>query len=256
MTKVLLEEHEGSICTLTLNRPELANAFNPGLINALYNTLEQLAEQDQLRVIVLSATGKVFCGGGDLNWMATAANYNEQENYQDALRLAKLLYRLNSMPQVTIAKINGTAFGGGVGLISCCDIAIAVESAQFALSELKLGLVPATIFPYAHAAIGGRNARRYFLTAERFDAAMALQLGLVHELVDEGGLDTAVERLCKSICSNGPSASQYCKQLLLADGDMDLVDKTAKRLAKSRSSAEAREGIAAFLEKRKASWCL
>ena len=255
MDSILLQHEHDGVCTITLNRPEVANAFNLELITALAEALAHVANQPQIRVIVLTASGDVFCSGGDLNWMAAAAHYDEQENYQDALRLANLLRRLDTMPQVTIARINGAAFGGGLGLICCCDIAIAVAQARFAFSELKLGLVPATIYPYAHRAIGGRNARRYFLTAEVFDVETARAIGVLHEYTAAERLNARIDKLCRSILSNGPEALRQCKAMLVeGESSEQLAHECAQRLARSRSGAEAREGIEAFLQKRKASW--
>jgi methylglutaconyl-CoA hydratase len=246
------------IATLTLNRPELHNAFDDGLIAALLAELRRLAADPRLRLLVLCASGKSFSAGADLGWMRRTADYSRQENLADALQLAELMRTLDSFPRPTLALVQGAAFGGGVGLVACCDIAIAAETASFCLSEVKLGLIPAVISPYVIAAIGLRQARRYVLSAERFDAHEARRFGLVHEVVPAGELAARGCELCAQLLRNGPEAMAAGKQLVaaVARGPLDetLIRGTALRIAAVRASAEGREGLAAFLEKRQPSW--
>ncbi|MBF0355055.1 MAG: enoyl-CoA hydratase/isomerase family protein [Alphaproteobacteria bacterium] len=243
---------------ITLNRPEIHNAFDQALISHLAQILDELESNTQVRVIVLSGAGKSFSAGGDLNWMRRTASQSFDENLADAKALAALLNRLDTLSKPTIARIHGQALGGGVGLVSCCDIAVAAPEASFSLSEVKLGLIPATISPYVTAAMGARAARRYFLTGERFSAAEALRLGLVHDVVPLADLDQAVDRLVASLLANGPEAIAHTKDLirLVAKAPIDdaLKDETAGRIAKRRASLEGKEGVTAFLEKRKPSW--
>lgn len=246
------------VATLTLNRPQVHNAFDDRLIALLHHELQRLEADPALRVVVLAAEGRSFSAGADLNWMKRMAGYSELENLEDALALARLLHLIDSFARPVIARVQGPAFGGGVGLIACCDIAVASEEAQFALSEVRLGLIPATVSPYVVAAVGARNARRYFLTAERFDAAEARAMGLVHQVVAPHELDGAVEHLVSEILKGGPGAVAGAKGLvaLVKNRPLDeaLAADTGRRIALARVSAEGREGIAAFLEKRKPKW--
>ncbi len=211
-----------------------------------------------MRVVVLAAAGKSFSAGADLNWMRRMAGYSTAENEADARRLANLMQVLHGLAKPTVARVQGSAFGGGVGLVACCDIAIAAETAQFALTEVRLGLVPAVISPYVVAAIGPRAARRYFLTAERFDAAEAARLGLVHRVVPAAELDGAVAALVATLADGGPQAQRDAKALVAAVSgraiDAALIEETVQRIAALRAGAEGREGIAAFLEKRPPAW--
>ena len=253
-----LEIDARGVARLTLNRPEQHNAFDDTLIDALNQELEKLALDDSVRVVVLRAQGKSFSAGADLNWMRRLADYDEAQNQADAMRLAELMRNLNQLPKPTIARVQGAAFGGGVGLVACCDIAIASEQALFCLSEVKLGLIPAVISPHVINAIGARAARRYMLTAESFDAEQACRLGLVHEVVAAAELDAKVEKLIELLLECGPRAQSAAKDLILAIAgrplDQDLVEETARRIASIRASAEGREGLNAFLEKRSPDW--
>jgi methylglutaconyl-CoA hydratase len=211
-----------------------------------------------VRVVVLAAKGKSFSAGADLNWMKRVARYSEAENIRDAVALASLMRTLDAMTKPTIARVQGAAFGGGVGLVACCDIAVASAAATFSLSEVRLGLIPAVISPYVIAAIGSRNARRYFLTAERFNAHEALRIGLVHSVVQGSELDNAVDGILDELLRGGPKAISAAKDLIahVAHRPIDqlLAEETATRIAQIRVSPEGQEGIAAFLDKRPASW--
>ncbi|MCM0021173.1 MAG: enoyl-CoA hydratase/isomerase family protein [Tagaea sp.] len=246
------------VATLTLARPELHNAFDDSLIAALTAEIGRLGSMETVRAIVLAAEGKSFSAGADLNWMKRMAAYSEAENRRDADALAELMRALNDCPKPTIARVQGAAFGGGVGLVACCDMAVAAQTATFCLSEVKLGLIPAVISPYVIRAMGARAARRYFLTAEIFDAAEARRLGLVHEVVPPDALDGALDALLAKLLAAGPTALAECKALIarVAEGEIDaaMIADTAARIARVRVSPEGREGIAAFLAKRKPAW--
>jgi methylglutaconyl-CoA hydratase len=256
---VLLDATREGVAVITLNRPDLRNAFNPDVIGLLSEYLEDLRTADGVRVVLVEGAGTVFSAGADLSWMKAAADWTEDENRSDARALGRMLHRLHSLPQPTVALVKGAAIAGGMGLVAACDMAIAVEGTQFGLSEVRLGLIPATISPYVIMAIGARAARRYFVTAERFDAAEAHRLGLVHEVVpDTQALAQTAERLVDEILQNAPGAIHDSKRLIddfaYRPLSLDLVDETAERIARARVSAEGREGTAAFLEKRKPSW--
>ncbi|PLX80626.1 MAG: enoyl-CoA hydratase [Desulfuromonas sp.] len=244
--------------TITLNRPELHNAFDDTLIGALTEELKRLERDPGVRVILLAARGKSFSSGADLNWMRRMADYSFIENLSDAMGLAELMKTLANIPKPTIALVQGAAIGGGVGLVACCDIALSSENASFCLSEVKLGLIPAVISPYVAAAIGARATRRYFITAERFDAAEAYRLGLVHEVVPGDQLVQKGEELSRLLLRNGPLAMASVKALVaevaLNTLDDDLIADTAERIAEIRASDEGREGLSAFLEKRYPNW--
>jgi methylglutaconyl-CoA hydratase len=251
-------ERNGGRATLWLNRPERHNAFDDGLIAELSAALAALAADSAIRVLLLAGRGKSFSAGADLAWMKRMAGNTAAENVADAQKMAEMLHRLDSLPKPTVALVQGAAMGGGVGLVAACDIAIATEDAQFAFSEARLGLTPATISPYVIAAIGPRAARRYFLTAERFDARRALGLGLVSAVVPAADLAAAANKLADILCQNSPGAMAEAKRLI-ADVtgrpiDAALRYETAGRIARQRASAEGREGVAAFLEKRKPNW--
>jgi methylglutaconyl-CoA hydratase len=251
-------ERSGAKATLWLNRPERHNAFDDALIAELSAALEKLAADSAIRVVLLAGRGKSFSAGADLAWMKRMAGYTAAENEADALKMAEMLNRLDSFPKPTIALVQGAAMGGGVGLVAACDIAIAAEDAQFAFSEARLGLTPATISPYVIAAIGPRAARRYFLTAERFGARQALHLGLVSAVVPAADLAGEASKLADILSQNSPGAMAEAKRLI-ADVtgrpiDASLRSETAGRIARQRASVEGREGVAAFLEKRKPSW--
>jgi methylglutaconyl-CoA hydratase len=244
--------------TITLNRPELHNAFDDTLINALTEELKRLERDPGVRVILLAAKGKSFSSGADLNWMRRMADYSFIENLSDAMGLAELMKTLANIPKPTVALIQGAAIGGGVGLVACCDIALASDRASFCLSEVKLGLIPAVISPYVAAAIGSRATRRYFITAERFDALEAHRLGLVHEIVPAEDLVQKGDELSRALLRNGPQAMASVKALVaevsLSALDDDLIADTAERIAEIRASDEGREGLSAFLEKRPPGW--
>jgi len=255
---LLSETDEHGRATITLNRPEMHNAFDDTLINALTEELNRLDRDTGVRVVMLAALGKSFSSGADLNWMRRMADYSFEENLTDATALAELMKTLANLSKPTIALVQGAAIGGGVGLVACCDIALATENASFCLSEVKLGLIPAVISPYVAAAIGPRATRRYFLTAERFDANEAFRLGLVHEVVRPDALNEWAERLSHQLLQNGPYAMASVKALVaevaLSSLDDDMIADTAERIAEIRASDEGREGLSAYLEKRKPNW--
>ncbi|PID49309.1 MAG: enoyl-CoA hydratase [Proteobacteria bacterium] len=256
---LLVAQDQRGVATLTLNRPDKHNAFDDSLIAALIQQLAQLAEQPNLRVLLLRANGKSFSAGADLNWMHRMADYTTEQNHADALQLAKLMQCLHDFPAPTIAVVQGAAFGGGVGLVACCDMALASADARFSLSEVRLGLIPAVISPYVVRAIGVRAAQRYFLTAERFSAAEALRLGLIHELAaSEALLEKRLAAIVNHLLLGGPQALHAAKQLIASVSeqalDPALIAETAKRISHLRASAEGREGLNAFLEKRTPNW--
>ena len=255
---LICRTESNGVARLTLNRPEVHNAFNDALIAEMASALDALERDTQVRAVILSGNGKSFSAGADLNWMRAMAGYSHAENLRDAEALGDLMHRLDSLKKPTIALVQGPAFGGGVGLVACCDIAIAAQRASFCLSEVKLGLIPAVISPYVVAAMGPRAARRYFLTAERFSAEKAMALGLVHEVVADDGLDAAAESLIAELLSAGPIAVQEAKDLIAAVAfrppDAVLRQDTAERIARIRASDEGREGLTAFLEKRPPNW--
>ncbi|GAB5378776.1 MAG: enoyl-CoA hydratase/isomerase family protein [Aliiglaciecola sp.] len=255
---VLYHLDDRGVVTITLNRPEKHNAFDDQIIATLTQMFNRAARDNKARVVVLQAAGKSFCAGADLNWMKRMANYSYEENVADANALATMLHTLYTLPKPTIAKIQGAAFGGAVGLVACCDIAISSRLSKFCLSEVKLGLIPATISPYVIDAMGDRVARRYFMTAEVFSARRARRLGLISESVTEEELDSTVELLVSQILSNGPVAVAAAKQLVFDVKDEpleeELIEKTSLRIATTRVSAEGQEGLSAFLEKRTPAW--
>jgi len=249
----------GGVARVTLNRPELRNAFDDALIGELRRAFADVEIDSSVRVMVLAGNGPAFCAGADLNWMKRMAGYGYDENLADAKALAGMLAALDRLPKPTIARVHGPVFAGGTGLVAACDIAVGTPEAKFCLSEAKLGLSPATISPYVLRAMGERNARRYFLTAEVFDAEEALRLGMLTSLVPANSLDSAVDELVKHLLAGGPEAHAKIKTLIRSvtgrRPDDALVADTAQRIAEIRGSLEGKEGIAAFLEKRKASWC-
>ncbi len=254
----LLTSIGNGIATIRMNRPDVHNAFDDALIAALIAELRRLDQLPEARVIVLAANGKSFSAGADLNWMRRMAKYSREENLRDATALADLMRTLDGVKKPTVARVQGAAFGGGVGLVACCDVAIASTEAVFSLSEVRLGLIPSVISPYVIAAIGEREARRYFLTAERFDAAEARRIGLVHEVVEAGALDEAVAKMTGHLLKGGPQAIAAAKRLIadVSRRPMDdaLSAETARRIAAIRIEPEGQEGVAAFLEKRKPNW--
>jgi len=256
---MLKVETEAGVARVTLDRPEVRNAFDDALIRELQNCFQSLATDKGVRAVVLAGNGPAFCAGADLNWMKRMAGYGYAENLADAQALATMLATLDRLPQPTIARVHGPAFAGGTGLVAACDIAVGTPEAKFCFSEAKLGLSPATISPYVMRAIGERMARRYFLTAEVFGAEEAHRIGLLSALVSTADLDTEVNSLVKHLLAGGPQAHVKIKDLIRAvtgrQIDAALSADTAKRIAEIRVSPEGREGIASFLEKRKASWC-
>jgi len=241
-----------------LNRPDVHNAFNEVLIDELIAALQALAADDETRVVVLTGNGPSFCAGADLNWMKKMAAFGKAENLADARSLALMLRTLHELPKPTVARIHGATYGGGVGLAACCDIAIAAVETTFSLSEAKLGLIPATIAPYVIEAIGARHAHRYFLSAERFEAAEAFRIGLVHDIVPIAQLDDRVNEMLGPLLVAGPQAQRECKALIRAVAhrhiDDDVISGTVERIAAVRASPEGKEGVAAFLGKRSAAW--
>lgn len=254
-----LNKHAG-VATLALNRPETHNAFDAELIEQLTAALQDLDRDDGVRAVIVTGTGSTFSAGADLNWMRSMATASESANLEDSLQLAKLMRTLNYLSKPTIARVNGAAYGGGVGLIACCDIAIGIEATKFSLSEVKLGLVPAVISPYVISAIGLRHARRLFLSAEIFDSALALRIGLLHETVPYVQLDETIDKTLHWLLKGGPIAQKQAKELALRDGGNTLAtaekldQENAALIAKLRVSKEGQEGLNAFLEKRAAAW--
>jgi len=258
MTSPLLITRHGHIARVTLNRPDVRNAFNAELIAELTGAFTTLGQDAGLRAIVLAAEGKAFCAGADLNWMKAMAGYSWEENHADASRLADMLWAIYACPVPVIARVQGDVYAGGVGLVACADIVVAVDSAGFCLSEAKLGLLPATIGPYVVKALGEQASRRYFVTAERFSAAQAHRLGLVHEVVAAEALDAQVDELTAALTANGPAAVRACKQLVKDVASREITpalrDDTARRIADIRASAEGREGVQSFLNKTRPGW--
>jgi methylglutaconyl-CoA hydratase len=259
VSESLAIERQGPIGLITMNRPERHNAFDDALIAELTEAFRSMEAEDGIRLVVLSGVGKSFSAGADLNWMKRMAGFSMEENRRDAMALAALMRTIAHLRKPTVARVQGAAYGGGVGLVACCDVAVATQSALFSLSEARLGLIPAVVSPYVVAAIGERAARRYFLTAERFEAAEAWRLGLVHDIAaNEGELDEKIGALVDAMLACSPAAQKEAKELIRAVANRpltsELAQDTAERIARIRSSPEGREGVAAFLEKRRASW--
>ena len=256
--KVLFEVNEQGIATVTLNTPEKHNAFDDGIIEQLTDIFANISKREDISILVLASNGKSFSAGADLGWMKRMASYSYDDNLKDANALAQMLKALNFLPQTTIAKIQGAAFGGAVGLASCCDIVIASTKASFCLSEVKLGLIPATISPYVVDAIGLKASRRYFQTAERFFASKAQQLGLVDEIVEPEELTNEVSAMITKLLANGSQARRQAKKLsqdvAFQTIDEALLADTSKRIAAIRVSEEGQEGLSAFFEKRSPNW--
>jgi methylglutaconyl-CoA hydratase len=248
----------GAIATVTLHRPDCRNAFNEQMIVELTGFFLHVDERDEIRAVVLTASGSAFCAGADLTWMQRMARFSEAENHADARNLAAMLAAVHHCRKPVLARIQGDVYAGGLGLVAASDIAVAVNSARFCLSEARLGLIPATIAPYLIGAIGARAASRYFMTAEVFDCSTARRLGLVHEMVAPADLDTMTESLTQALCANGPEAVRESKRLVheLTGRPIDtsLLEESAARIARVRAGREAQEGIAAFLEKRRPAW--
>jgi len=260
MTSIQIADSNG-VRRITLNRPQVHNAFDDGLIAELTAALEQAGKDSDVRAVVLTGEGASFSAGADLNWMRGMAGASEAENRDDSLRLALLMRTLQYLPKPTVARVNGAAYGGGVGLVACCDIAIGVDTARFGLTEVKLGLVPAVISPYVVHAIGLRHARRLFITGELFDASTALHMGLLHQCVSAERLDDAVDATLALLAKAGPIAQAEAKQLALRMAGADemnaaAIDRdNAALIARLRVSDEGQEGLGAFLSKRAAAWC-
>ena len=257
-SKVLYTVSDNGVATVTFDNGAKHNAFDDTIIKILTDIFNDIAKRDDIKVMVLAANGKSFSAGADLGWMKRMAGYSYEDNLKDAHKLAEMLKVLNFLPQATIAKIQGAAFGGAVGLASCCDIVIASNKASFCLSEVKLGLIPATISPYVVNAIGLKASRRYFQTAERFFADKAMQIGLVDEVVDAEELTPAVEKMINTLLSNSPQAMRQAKQLAFDVAyqkiDEQLLSDTSARIASIRVSNEGQEGLSAFFEKRSPAW--
>ena len=250
--------HTGAVACITLSRPDVRNAFNDEVIAELTQAFTELGHAAEVRCIVLAATGPAFCAGADLNWMRRMADYTRAENLADAGALADMLRAIYECPKPTIARIQGDVYAGGMGLVAACDMAVSVDTANFCLSEVKLGLIPATISPYVIRAMGARAAHRYFLTAERFDAREAHRIGFVHEVVSADQLDTKVAEMTSALTSASPNAVRSCKNLLqdVAGREIDapLIGRTVEGIADIRTRREGREGVQSFLQKRKPFW--
>ncbi|CAM3888470.1 enoyl-CoA hydratase/isomerase family protein [Rheinheimera salexigens] len=246
------------VATLTLNRPEVHNAFDDKMIAELIGILDNLAADDSVRILVLKANGKNFSAGADLNWMRAMADKDYQQNLDDADELAELMHKLDRFSKPSIALVQGAAFGGAIGLVACCDIAIAADDASFCLSEVKIGLVPAVISPYVMRALGERQSRRYFITAERFSANTALNLGLLHQVVTKNQLDESAEHFIQNLLLNSPAAIKAAKTLIHNIYNRkignNVIAHTTQAIAEIRVSEQGQEGLTAFLNKRKPNW--
>ena len=261
MAQNVLTEIDAGVGIVTLNRPERHNAFDDTMIAELSEAMLAMAHAPAVRAVVISSTGKSFCAGADLEWMQRAAGYSLDENQRDAGELAEMLRRVADCPKPVIARVQGPAYGGGVGLIAACDMAVATFESRFALTEVKLGLIPAVISPHVIAAIGERYARRYMLTAEAFSAAEAYRIGLIHEMVaDDAALDDAVGEWVAALLKNGPWALAECKALIRMVAGRPYgpkaIEFTVEAIARVRCSPEGQEGLAAFLQKRKPDWTI
>ena len=249
---------DGKVATITLNRPDVRNAFNETTIAEIKQAFEEVGGNESVRAIVLAANGPAFCAGADLNWMKKIAGYTHAENNADALQLAQMLRAIYLCPKPVVAKVQGDCYAGGMGLVAACDIIVAVDAANFCLSEVKLGLIPATISPYVIKAMGENASRRYFLTAERFSAQEALRIGFAHEVVIAEMLDAKVAEIVKALVNNSPNAVQQAKALVREVAGRPVNDAlladTAERIAHIRASEQGREGVQSFLEKRKPNW--
>ena len=258
MSETLEIEREGHVARVWLNRPDVRNAFNDGVIAELRSGFDALAADTSLRAIVLGGRGKAFCAGADLSWMKTMAGYTWEQNRADAQALADMLWAIYRCPVPVVGRIQGDCYAGGVGLAAVCDVLVAADGVQFCLSEARLGLLPATISPYVIRAMGEQAARRYFVTAERFSAAQAAAMGFVHEVCAADELDAKVDEIVATLVGNGPMALRACKALVqdVAGQPIDatLREETARRIADVRASDEGREGVQSFLGKRKPAW--
>lgn len=258
MTRSVTLTVNAGVATVTLSQPEIRNAFSDEVIADITAAFETVAQAPEVRAVVLAAEGPAFCAGANLNWMRRMADYSREENVVDAGKLAHMLHTIYTCPRPTIARVQGDVYAGGMGLVAACDMAVAVDSAHFCLSEVKIGLIPATIAPYVLRAMGPRAGHRYFLTAERFDAAEALRIGFVHQVVEADALDHAVDGLLKHLLQAGPAALTACKRLVIDTAERPinaaLVQHTVEAIADIRASAEGKEGVQAFLGKRKPGW--
>ncbi len=250
--------YEGAVARIALTQPEVRNAFSDEVIADITAAFSEVGARSEVRAVVLAAEGPAFCAGANLNWMRRMADYTRAENVADAAKLAEMLRVIYECPKPTIARVQGDVYAGGMGLVAACDIAVAVDTAGFCLSEVKLGLIPATISPYVIRAMGARAAHRYFLTAERFGAAEALRIGFVHEVVVADQLDAKVGEWLKALTSASPNAVRACKRLVLDVADREinaqLIADTVEGIADIRASSEGKEGVQAFLQKRKPAW--
>lgn len=257
-TTALTLEFQGHLATITLTQPEVRNAFSDEVIADITQAFRTVGKRSDVRAVVLAAEGPAFCAGANLNWMRRMADYSRDENRADAGLLAEMLRVIYECPQPTIARVQGDVYAGGMGLVAACDMAVAAEGAGFCLSEVKIGLIPATISPYVIRAMGARAAHRYFLTGERFDAAEALRIGFVHRVVPADELDNAVDGLLKHLVSAGPEAARACKRLVIEVAGREinepLIAATVEGIADIRASSEGKEGVQAFLQKRKPAW--
>ena len=253
-------EHSGAVTRITLNRPEVRNAFNAELIAALTQAFRAVAAAPNARVVVLGGHGKAFCAGADLGWMREMAGYDWDQNRADAQALADMLWAVYACPVPVVARIHGDCYAGGVGLAAVCDVLVAAEGVTFCLSEARLGLLPATISPYVIRAMGEQAARRYFITAERFSAAQAKAMGFVHEVCAAAAIDAQVDEIVATLVANGPMAVRACKQLVHDVAGRPITDElraeTARRIADIRATDEGREGVQSFLNKRAPAWLL
>ncbi|MDH4019372.1 MAG: enoyl-CoA hydratase-related protein [Xanthomonadales bacterium] len=260
MHTIICSTDKRGVLTIRMNRPEVHNAFDADMIRELTAALKEADQNEAARMVMITGTGSCFSAGADLNWMRSLVNASQDENEHDAMRLADLLRQLNYLSKPTIAGINGAAFGGGAGLIAACDITIAVESARFGLTEARLGLAPAVISPYVIRRIGEANARRYFLSAERFDSKTAYDIGLIQQITTESELDGALEKTINQVLKSGPTAVSHCKQLIFeiaghnASSQKATDEMTTRLIARLRVSGEGQEGLTAFLDKRKPGW--
>jgi len=260
MSQHLLITQTGPVARITLTMPEIRNAFSDEVIQAITEAFADVGARADVRAVVLAAEGPAFCAGANLNWMRRMADYTREENLADASKLAAMLRTIAECPKPTIARVQGDVYAGGMGLVAACDMAVSVDTAWYCLSEVKIGLAPATISPYVIRAMGARAAQRYFLTAERFTAAEAHRIGFVHEVVAADALDTKVDELLKALTSASPAAVVACKTLVAdvvgRDIDEGLIAYTVEAIADIRASTEGREGVQAFLNKRKPAWLL
>lgn len=255
--ETIIVDYDGKIATITLNRPEVHNALNNILINDLTDAFMELKDEPELRIIILTGNGKSFCAGADLNWMKSVVDYTYEQNYKESFELAKLMYLIYTHPKPIIAKVNGSAIGGGVGLMSVCDISIAADNSAFGLSEVKLGLVPSAISPFVMGRIGQSFARELFITGERITAKRAEEIRLINKAVAPRKLDKAVDEKIDMILKSGPEAVRNVKEMIYKITQIkfpEITDYTAELIADLRLSEEAQEGMSAFLEKRKPNW--